>query len=89
MHTHTIRPALDFMRTKQTAEAAGVSRSGLYARIPERLWPRPVKIGPRAVGWPAGEVAALNAARMAGKTDAEIRALVVKLEGLRASALAE
>ncbi len=35
---------------------------------------------------PAHEVAALNAARIAGKTDEEIRALVVKLEAARKAA---
>lgn len=49
-------------------------------------WPRPVRLGERAVGWPASEVAALNAARIAGKTDQEIRALVVKLEAARKAA---
>ena len=34
----------------------------------------------------AGEVAALNAARIAGKSDEEIRALVVKLEAARKAA---
>ncbi len=38
------------------------------------------------MGWPSGEVAALNAARIAGKTDEEIRTLVVKLEAARKSA---
>jgi hypothetical protein len=50
------------------------------------LWTKQVKLGPRAVGWPAHEVAALNAARIAGKTDDEIRALVVKLHAARKNA---
>jgi len=37
-----------------------------------------IPLGGRAVGWPAQEVAALNAARIAGKPDAEIRELVAK-----------
>jgi prophage regulatory protein len=40
----------------------------------------------RAVGWPSEEVQALNAARIAGKSDEEIRALVVKLEAARKAA---
>ena len=61
----------------------GVSRSTLYLRIAQGLWPKPVSLGPRAVGWPATEVAAINAARIAGKSDSEIRALVTKLEAVR------
>jgi prophage regulatory protein len=35
------------------------------------------------VGWPAAEVAALNAARIAGQPDEEIRTLVARLEANR------
>ncbi len=63
----------------------GRSRSSHYLDIQQGLFTRPVPIGARAVGWPAHEVAALNAARIAGKTDEEIRALVAKLEAARKS----
>lgn len=62
---------------------SGYSRSTIYLRISQGLWTKQVSLGPRCVGWPAHEVEALNAARIAGKTDAEIRALVVKLEAAR------
>ena len=62
---------------------SGYSRSTIYLRIAQGLWTKQVSLGPRCVGWPAHEVAALNAARIAGKTDEEIRALVVKLETAR------
>jgi prophage regulatory protein len=38
------------------------------------------------VGFPAGEVAALNTARIAGKSEAELRALVAKLHAARVAA---
>ena len=62
---------------------SGYSRSTIYLRITQGLWTKQVSLGPRSVGWPADEVAALNAARIAGKSDEEIRALVVKLETAR------
>jgi prophage regulatory protein len=62
---------------------SGYSRSTIYLRINQGLWPKQISLGPRAIGWPANEVAALNAARISGKTDAEIRELVVKLEAAR------
>lgn len=65
---------------------SGNSRSTLYLRISQGLWTKPVSLGGRTVGWPASEVAALNAARIAGKTDDEIRALVKKLEAERKAA---
>jgi prophage regulatory protein len=62
---------------------SGLSRSTIYQRIAEGLWTKPVALGARAVGWPSDEVDAINSARIAGKTDAEIRTLVAKLEADR------
>lgn len=62
---------------------SGLSRSTLYLRINQGLWPKPVNLGGRAVGWPESEIAAVNAARIAGKSSEEIRQLVVKLEASR------
>src|SRR3954454_2982663 len=70
---------VSILRRKQIEQRTGYSRSTLYRHIAEGLWPRPVKIGARAVGWPAIEVAALNAARIAGRCDSEIRDLVLDL----------
>lgn len=63
------------------------SRSAHYQDIKDGLFTRPVSIGARAVGWPASEVTALNTARIAGKTDDEIRALVRKLHAARKGVL--
>ncbi len=71
------------LRLPSVKVESGYSRSTIYLRISQRLWTKPVNLGVRAVGWPAGEVSALNAARIAGKTDDEIRALVTKLEAAR------
>ena len=61
----------------------GRSRSAHYLDIQQGLFTKPVSIGLRAVGWPENEVLALNAARIAGKSDTEIRQLVTKLEAAR------
>jgi prophage regulatory protein len=74
------------LRLPSIKAESGYSRSTIYLRVNQGLWPRPIRLGPRAVGWPASEVAALNAARIAGKSDDEIRALVVKLEASRKAA---
>lgn len=65
---------------------SGYSRSTIYLRIAQGLWTKQVSLGPRCVGWPAHEVAELNAMRIAGKTDDEIRELVVELEAARKTA---
>lgn len=74
------------LRLPSVKSETGASRSTIYLRIQQGLWPKPVKLGPRSVAWPASEVAALNAARIAGMADTEIRALVTKLEEARKSA---
>jgi prophage regulatory protein len=63
--------------------ASGHPRSTVYRRIAEGLFTRPIALGARSVAWPASEVAAINAARIAGMTDDEIRALVKNLEAAR------
>lgn len=74
------------LRLPAVKSESGLSRSTIYLRIAQGLWPKPVNLGVRAVGWPSAEIAALNAARIAGKSDDEIRALVVKLEAARKAA---
>jgi len=74
-------------RLHRVKSESGYSRSTIYLRIAQGLWTKQVSLGPRCVGWPAHEVAALNAARIAGKTDDEIRTLVVKLEAVRKAAV--
>ena len=71
---------LAILRRKQVQAESGYSRSTIYLRIAQGLWSKPVSLGARAVGWPAGEVSAVNAARIAGKSDDDIRALVASLE---------
>ena len=56
----------------------------LPAQTPVVEAPAPAASEP--ANYPIEAVAALNAARIAGKTDEEIRALVVKLEAARKSA---
>lgn len=81
-----LQTALTILRRRQVEVETGYSRSTIYLRISQGLFIKPVRLGARAVGFPAGEVAALNAARIAGKTEADIRALVVRLEASRHSA---
>ena len=74
------------LRLPDVKASTGLSRSTLYLRIAQSVFPHPVSLGGRAVGWPAHEVAALNVARIAGKSETEIRDLVVKLEAARKAA---
>jgi prophage regulatory protein len=78
--THTI------LRLPAVMAGSGLSRSTIYLRISQGEFTHPVSLGGRAVGWPAHELASLNAARIAGKQGAEIRALVAQMEAARRTA---
>ena len=82
-----LQAALTILRRKQVEAETGYSRSTIYLRISQGLFIKPVSLGARAVGFPAGEVSALIAARIAGKSEVDIRALVVKLQAARGAAL--
>jgi prophage regulatory protein len=71
------------LRLPEVLARVGLSRSSIYQAIQRKEFPPQVKIGARAVGWPAAEVAALNSARIAGKSNAEVRSLVAQLEAER------
>ena len=73
----------ELLRRPRVEQASGLCRSTLYARIATGLYTTPVRLGPRAVAWPSSEVQAINAARIAGRSDADIRALVTQLEAAR------
>ncbi len=71
------------LRIGTVLQHSGISRSSLYQHISNGLWPKPVLLGARSVGWPADEIDAINAARVAGESDDEIRRLVQALEAGR------
>ena len=69
-------------------EAGYRSHASIYGLIRVGLWTQPVKIGERSSGWPDDEVKAINAARIAGASDEQIRELVKQLHAKRAEKLA-
>lgn len=75
--------AITIQRLIKAKDSLGVSRSTFYLQIAEGLITKPVPIGARAVGWPSNEIEAILNARIAGKTSAEIKALVKELEKQR------
>ena len=69
------------------AEAGYCSSSSLYNIIRDGLWTRPVQLAERSVGWPDNEVRTICAARIAGKSNGEIKELVNYLHALRQTKL--
>lgn len=84
-----IVPINPLYRRPVVEQATGFSRSTLYLRIKNGLFTKPVVIGTdkrgkaSQVAWPCDEVQQIINARIAGKTDAEIKLLVCKLEAAR------
>lgn len=71
---------LRILRITPLKEKMGLgSSSVVYAHVNQGLLTPPFKIGLRASGWPEHEANAINAARMAGQTNDEIRELVKTL----------
>lgn len=65
------------------AETGHRSHASIYNAIKAGLFTTGIAIGQRARGWPSQEVAAINAARIAGQSDAQIRELVASLHAKR------
>lgn len=56
-----------------------LAQSTIYLHVSQGLLPKPIPLGPRAVGWPADEIDQIIEARIAGRTEDEIKELVVSL----------
>ena len=54
--TDTVQPQLSILRRKQVQARTGLSRSTIYLHIKAEQFPKPVALGPRAVGWIEAEV---------------------------------
>lgn len=84
-------PAINpLLRRSVVSQSTGLPRSTLYRKIGDGLFTKPVVLGQdkngeaSRVGWPANEVQAIINARIAGKSDDEVKALVLELEAARA-----
>ena len=76
------------VRERERRQLTGIPTSSWYEFVRDGLAPSGVRLGGHyAVAWPQSELAALNAARIAGRSDDEIRALVKRLVAARANAL--
>jgi len=74
---------IQLLRRKKIEQLIGKSRSTIYRDIKRGLFTKPVNIGGDRVAWPSNEINEINKARIAGKSDNEIKVLVEKLEESR------
>lgn len=74
---------MEMLRMADVEKKRGLKKSHILHEVTQGLFPKPVKIGKRATAWPDHEVDAINLARIAGKSDDEIRQLVCALHAAR------
>jgi prophage regulatory protein len=77
------QPETRLLRQPDVRKKYPLGRTRLYENIANGLFPKPVRLGARAVAWPNSEVDAVIAALIAGSTEDEIRALVQRLQAAR------
>jgi prophage regulatory protein len=56
--TETFHREPSILRRKQAETRTGLARSTIYQYIKDGVFPKPVQLGPRAVGWIESEVSA-------------------------------
>lgn len=64
MTQETENPKERFLRLGDVKSRTGLSRSTIYLNISNGLFPRPVSLGARSVGWLESEIDAWIAARI-------------------------
>lgn len=74
---------VSLIRLKKVEEKTGYKKSMQYDLIKKGLMPSGIRIGERAVAFLSSEIDAVVAARIAGKSDDEIRELVKTLTAKR------
>lgn len=78
-----LKDALRILRIKQIKAQTGLPNSTIYDHIGKGLFCHPIKLSERCSGWLETEVTAIMGARIAGKSDADIKSLVIELENQR------
>ena len=53
-----------FLKLPEVRTRTGKSRSSIYQGVKDGTFPKPIKLGPRAVGWIEAEIEAHNQARI-------------------------
>jgi len=71
--TDSIQREPAILRRKQVELRTGLARSTIYQYIKDGVFPKPVQLGPRAVGWIESEVSAWISARTRALRDGEQR----------------
>lgn len=75
MSTNQVR----LIRIEEVKAISGLKRSTIYAYISDGIFPSQIKLGKRCAAWIESEVLVFLRARIAGRTEQEIKELVQQL----------
>jgi prophage regulatory protein len=64
---------MKILRLTQVMDCTGLGRSTVYKYIAEGLFPKPIPLGERAVGWLESEVTDWIKARIKERDDSELK----------------
>ena len=71
------------IRIKEVMEISGLKRSTIYNYISLGIFPSQIKLGERCAAWLESEISEVNFARIAEKTEQQIKDLIAKQRDLR------
>lgn len=74
---------MEFVSLERTREITVMRKTSMYEAIKRGLFPKPIQVNGRVKALPRHEIEAVMKARLAGKNDSEIRALVESLHSAR------
>ena len=74
---------LVFLPIKEVLRRKGGGRSSLYAEINSGLFPKPLKLGKRRIGWPECEVDAVLRFLLRGENQSDLKDFICVLEQKR------
>jgi prophage regulatory protein len=60
------------LRISEVCKITGLPRSSVYLAMSQRLFPRPVKIGRRSVGWRSSDIYAWLESRPSAQPSSEV-----------------
>jgi prophage regulatory protein len=83
----TTKPVLRILRLPQIVDKTGLSQSTILREVDEGRFPRPIKIGRRAVGWVEDEISAWCQSRISAR-DADIKVAKARWDPNRESSAA-
>ena len=83
MQTNQTQSTPKILRMKQIRAQFNIPPSTIYDHIEKGLFGRPIKLGERISGWLESECVAIMSARIAGKSEADIKTLVTDLQNQR------